>query len=247
MTLVCLLDHKDSFTFNLVQAFQELAAEVDVVSSEELEAQPDAEHRLARILSRSPQLVCLGPGPHSPEKMPALVELTKALIGRVPLFGVCLGMQAIHLVSGGKLKRATRPIHGERSEITHDGKGLFSGLPSPLWVMRYHSLVLDDTVVAPNIDITARCEDGQPMALHDVNNKVFAVQFHPESIGTSGGGHILRKALKFAGGNPPWPPQCERPGALLPPQVKGARLDDVLYRNAFATKGDEQPTTKEPS
>ncbi len=211
---VALLDSRDSFTFNLEQAFRELGARVHVVAAGDISA--------AHVRSLSPRLVCIGPGPRGPGDLPALVETCRELSGEIPLLGVCLGMQALALAHGGEVARALRPLHGERSAVTHDGEGLFEGLPSPLWVMRYHSLVVTRAPAGFHVD--ARDEHGQAMAMSRtlVEQPVFAVQFHPESIGTSGGLDVLARALSRAG----LPPASRRyrPGGVPPPGAIGPKV-----------------------
>lgn len=200
---VALLDSRDSFTFNLAQAFAELGASVHVVEA----GRVGADH----VRSLRPRLVCIGPGPRGPSDMPALVETCRALHGEIPLFGVCLGMQALALAHGGAV---------ERSAITLAGGTLFEGLPSPLYVMRYHSLVV--TRVPSGFRVCARDEEGQPMAMESDDGHALAVQFHPESIGTSGGLHVLARALARAGIEPVAPRY--RRGSIPPPDVGGRKV-----------------------
>lgn len=209
---VALLDSRDSFTFNLAQAFAELGARVHVVEAGDVSA--------ARVRALSPRLVCVGPGPRGPSDMPALVETCRALYGSVPLLGVCLGMQALALAHGGEVGRARAPVHGERSAVTHDGGAWFEGLPSPLYVMRYHSLVV--TRVPRGFTVCARDEDGQAMAMVSDDERSFAVQFHPESVGTSGGLHLLARALVRAGVEPV--ALRYRPGSVPPPDAGGRKV-----------------------
>ncbi|MDP2344528.1 MAG: gamma-glutamyl-gamma-aminobutyrate hydrolase family protein [Deltaproteobacteria bacterium] len=191
---VLLLDNRDSFTFNLAQAFLELGCSVDVVDSGLVTASQIIGAREAGI---GPRLVVIGPGPRGPAQLPALVELVQELDGAVPIFGVCLGLQVIARARGGLVDRARAPVHGKRDCITHDARGCFAGLPSPLWVMRYHSLVA--TAVPASLVVTAQDADGQVMAVRDAKAKVEGVQFHPESIGTAGGLELLRAVVVGAG------------------------------------------------
>jgi anthranilate synthase/aminodeoxychorismate synthase-like glutamine amidotransferase len=193
---VLLLDNRDSFTWNIAQGFQELGASVQVVDTDAIDAP-------AIVASHPrPRLVCLGPGPRGPAELPHLLDVVRACAGHVPLLGVCLGMQAIALAFGGSVSRAKAPVHGKRDAITHAGEGVLRDLPSPLWVMRYHSLVV--SVMPAQFAISARDGAGQAMALRhrDPAVRIEAVQFHPESIGTAGGLHILENALVFAGVTP---------------------------------------------
>ncbi|HEY1099679.1 MAG TPA: aminodeoxychorismate/anthranilate synthase component II [Myxococcota bacterium] len=191
---VLLLDNRDSFTFNLAHVCAELGARVDVVDSDLV----TADHIIAaREDGVGPALVVVGPGPRSPQDMPRLVELLQQLDGRVPVFGVCLGLQAMVRARGGVVGRAQRPMHGKRDPITHSGIGCLAGLPSPLWVMRYHSLVALD--LPSSLSVTAVDDAGQAMALRDVKARFEAVQFHPESIGTAGGVELMANVLRGAG------------------------------------------------
>ena len=210
MPRVLLLDNRDSFTWNLAQAFQELGAPVAVI---------DAAHTTAAAIERDrPDLVCIGPGPRAPDAH--LLDVTRDLAGVVPILGVCLGMQALVRAFGGAVVRAQVPIHGKRDPIEHDGAGVFRGLPSPLWVMRYHSLVVAD--VPKRFAITARDRAGQPMALRDARARIEAVQFHPESIGTAGGLAILANALGV-------PLPAARRGAVPPATAAGPGHAEALY------------------
>jgi anthranilate synthase/aminodeoxychorismate synthase-like glutamine amidotransferase len=186
---VTVVDNRDSFTFNLVQAFGELGAETIVVDGYVVSADD--------VTATAPDLICLGPGPRGPADLDALVALTSALKGRAPLLGVCLGLQAMVRADGGHCDRAVAPVHGERRPITHDGSGLFAGLPSPMTVMRYHSLVA--VSVPATFEVIARDGDGQVMAVADAASRRWAVQFHPESIGTEGGLVLLANALRLVG------------------------------------------------
>jgi para-aminobenzoate synthetase component 2 len=230
---VLLLDSRDSFTFNLAQACAELGAEVDVVDADHVDAD---QILMARELGRGPSLVMIGPGPRGPRDLPRLVSLVAALDGVVPLFGVCLGLQVIVQARGGVVGRAHAPVHGKRDPITHDDVGCLRGLPSPLWVMRYHLLVA--TSVPPGLVVTARDAAGQPMALRDVRAAVEAVQFHPESIGTAGGLQLLATVLGAAGVPVRLP--APRPGTVPPPSSSGAGFTDVTGRSG-SVRHEEHP------
>jgi len=184
---VLILDSRDSFTFNLAQAFGELGADASVVTAGAVDAES--------ILAAPPGLVCIGPGPRGPRDLPPLVDLVRLLLGKVPLFGVCLGMQVIVQSDGGTIGYAEKPVHGQRSMIDHEGRGLFQDLPSPLRVMRYHSLIA--THLPEVWSATAHDDRGQLMAIADDARDAYAVQFHPESIGTEGGLVILANLLRM--------------------------------------------------
>lgn len=214
---VLLLDNRDSFTWNLAQGFEELGASVSVVDALELDA--------GAVFAASPALVCVGPGPRGPREMPHLLALLQQLDGQARIFGVCLGLQALVLAHGGDVGRARAPVHGKRCPVAHGGTGLFEGLPSPLWVMRYHSLVA--TRVPSRFEVTARDPDGQVMAITDPGRGIDAVQFHPESVGTAGGMEILRRALLGAGVRAR--EVVERPGAVPSPRARGPGHPAALY------------------
>ena len=214
---VLLLDNRDSFTWNLAQGLLELGASVDVVEADATNA--------PAVLRARPRLVLLGPGPRGPAELPALIDLVGGLLGEVPLFGVCLGLQALVRAAGGAVARARAPVHGKRDAITHDGRGLFAGLPSPLWVMRYHSLVA--VTVPDRFEVSATDAHGQVMALRDSSARIEAVQFHPESIGTAGGISMLQAALRLAGIERPLPPP--RPGAIPGPSSDGPGHPEARY------------------
>jgi len=211
---VLLLDSHDSFTFNLAQLIAELGCGVAVTNADDVDADD--------VLAAPPKLVVIGPGPRGPAELPHLVELTRALMGRVPLFGVCLGLQVIVRARGGEVARAMAPVHGKRWPITHDDAGCLRGLPSPLWVMRYHSLVA--ARVPDGLRVTARDEHGQPMAMLDDSTMVEAVQFHPESIGTAGGATMMAAVLRRAGLNVT--DVVERAGAVPGPTSVGPGFDN---------------------
>ncbi|MBI1946964.1 MAG: aminodeoxychorismate/anthranilate synthase component II [Deltaproteobacteria bacterium] len=214
---VLLLDNRDSFTFNLAQGFAELGASVDVVEADATNA--------PAVLRARPRLVVIGPGPRGPAELPALLDLVGGLLGEVPIFGVCLGLQALVRAAGGRVARARAPVHGKRDLVQHDGDGVFSGLPSPLWVMRYHSLIAVD--VPARFTVSARDRDGQVMALRDQAACVEAVQFHPESIGTAGGMAMLQGALRLGGLERPLP--LPRPGAVPGPDAHGPGHPEARY------------------
>lgn len=216
---VLLLDNRDSFTFNLAHVCAELGARVDVVDADLVTADQIQQSREAGL---GPAVVVVGPGPRGPRDLPRLVELVAALDGVVPLFGVCLGLQVMVRARGGVVGRASRPVHGKRDAITHQGAGCLAGLPSPLWVMRYHSLVAVD--VPASFEVTAVDGEGQPMALRDRRTRVEAVQFHPESIGTAGGVELMANVLRDAG--VVVAPRF-RPGGVPRPSSTGPGFDDA--------------------
>jgi anthranilate synthase/aminodeoxychorismate synthase-like glutamine amidotransferase len=187
---VTLVDSYDSFTWNLVQVLATLGASVDVVASDRTSIDE---------LSAS-EAILLGPGPGRPEDAGVLVPVVRALGGRIPILGVCLGHQAIATALGGSVVRH-RPVHGYTSQIRHDGTGLFEGLPSPVEQMRYHSLAAID--LPPDLRACAWSEDGAIQALAHRSWPMWGVQFHPESIGSGvHGTAILASWLRLAVSRP---------------------------------------------
>jgi anthranilate synthase component 2 len=187
---VLMLDNFDSFTYNLVDEFAKRGARVLVyrasVSLPELEAVVEDER---------PELLVISPGPSTPAKAGVCIEAVRALAGRLPIFGVCLGHQVIVEAFGGRVDRAPLPVHGKASQVTHDGAGLFAGLASPMAVGRYHSLVGLEIPAA--LEVTARCEK-LVMALRHRELPIVGVQFHPESILTPSGGLLIENAMAWA-------------------------------------------------
>lgn len=187
MKRVLLVDNKDSFVFNLAEAFGRLGATVTVVRN-------TAEARtLVDDAERSGALLVLSPGPGRPEDAGCTIPVLGLALGRVPVFGVCLGHQAMVLAAGGKVEGASGIVHGKASRIAHDGQGPLRGLPSPLSVGRYHSLCT--RIVPPRFTVHAWL-DGMAMAISDAAAKQTAVQFHPESILTPEGDRLLLNVLE---------------------------------------------------
>lgn len=213
MAFVHLLDSRDSFTWNLAQAFAELGVETQVQLVDDV--------RVEELRATRPNLICIGPGPRGPDELPWLVELSRTLSMEFPVFGVCLGLQALVLAHGGRVERASHPVHGKRTPISHAGSFFFQGLPNPLWVMRYHSLVASR--VPADFEVIARDELGQTMAvMRRARPYCAAVQFHPESIGTSGGMQLLRGVLEEVGVSVP--AASARAGSIPPPHHIGATV-----------------------
>jgi anthranilate synthase/aminodeoxychorismate synthase-like glutamine amidotransferase len=189
--MIVVVDNRDSFVFNLARHFQLLGVETVVVPSHGTTA--------AAILATSPAAIVISPGPCTPVEAGCSLDLVRAARGRVPLLGVCLGHQAVAAAVGGRVVRATSPVHGRTSEVHHDGVNLFSGIPSPMTACRYHSLVVDAGSLPPGIAAIARDRDGTVMAIADNAHAVFGVQFHPESILTRHGFRLLANFLEIAG------------------------------------------------
>lgn len=193
--MILLIDNYDSFVHNLARYFRRLGQATHVLRNDELTAE--------QALILAPAAIVLSPGPCTPAEAGCSLELVRLAAGRVPLLGVCLGHQAIAAAFGGRVVRAGTPVHGRASPIVHGGEGLFAGLPSPLSVGRYHSLVVEEATLPSELCVTARLEDGTIMALAHRRWPIFGVQFHPESILTEGGYRLLANFLKLAGLHPP--------------------------------------------
>ena len=188
--MLLLIDNYDSFTYNLVHFLGELGAEVTVCRNDSLTAD--------EALRMNVKGIVLSPGPCDPDQAGICLELVKKAAGKLPLLGVCLGHQAIGQVFGGKVVRAPLPMHGKVSQITHNGTGLFEGLPNPVTATRYHSLVVERESLPDCLEITAECDEGLIMGLCHKELPIHGVQFHPESIATEHGHALLANFLKIA-------------------------------------------------
>lgn len=184
--MILLVDNYDSFTYNLAHLFEELGAEVRVIRNDKIDE--DEAERLA------PSHLVISPGPGRPEGAGASVEIIKRLGPRVPTLGVCLGHQAIVEAFGGEVGQARRLVHGKASEIAHDGRGLFSGLPDPLQGGRYHSLAA--ARVPDELEVCATTDDGEVMAVRHRELPVDGIQFHPESVLTPDGAALAKNFLE---------------------------------------------------
>lgn len=188
---VLMIDNYDSFTYNLVQYLGELGAQVETVRNDAIT--PD--EILARDSSTRPDRIVISPGPCSPAEAGISVALIQKAAGKIPLLGVCLGHQAIGAAFGGSIIRAQALMHGKTSSIEHTGKGLFQGLPSPMTVIRYHSLAVARESLPADLMITAWTTDGEVMGLQHKTLAVHGVQFHPESILSEHGHAMLKNFL----------------------------------------------------
>jgi anthranilate synthase/aminodeoxychorismate synthase-like glutamine amidotransferase len=184
--VILLIDNYDSFTYNLAHLIEELGAEVTVLRNDEIDA--DGAERLA------PSHLVISPGPGRPEGAGATLEIVRRLAPRIPTLGVCLGHQAIVEAFGGAVGPAKQLVHGKASRVSHDGKGIFTGLPEPLEAGRYHSLAAAD--VPGSFEISARTEDGEVMAVRHLELPVDGIQFHPESVLTPDGHALGRNFLE---------------------------------------------------
>jgi anthranilate synthase/aminodeoxychorismate synthase-like glutamine amidotransferase len=187
-----LIDNYDSFTYNLVQAFLVLGAEVSVYRNDALT--PAA----ARALQ--PTHLCISPGPGTPYDAGVSMDMIRAFAGSIPVLGVCLGHQSIVEVFGGRVVRAARLMHGKTSLVRHEGSALFAGLPQPCEVGRYHSLIAAPESLPEILAVTARTDEGEIMAVRHRTLAVEGVQFHPESILTPAGPRLLENFLAYSAG-----------------------------------------------
>lgn len=187
--MIFVLDNFDSFTYNLVQYFQQLDRTVKVVRNNAAAVE--------EVLGLRPEAIVLSPGPGRPENAGIMPALIRAAAGKVPMFGVCLGHQAIGQTFGMQVIHAKRIMHGKVSTVDHDGRGLFTGLSSPFKAVRYHSLALDETTLPPELEVTARSEDGEVMGIRHKEALIEGIQYHPESILTSTGKRQLANFLEL--------------------------------------------------
>jgi len=202
MPRILVVDNYDSFVYNLVQYLQQLQAETVVLRNDEVT--PDQVTAYDGVL--------LSPGPGTPEEAGACVDIVKEAGGEVPIFGVCLGLQAIGVAYGGVVGRADELLHGKTSQVFHEGAGVLSGLPSPFTATRYHSLAIAQDSVPDELQVTARTEAGVIMAARHRDLPVEGVQFHPESVLTEGGHRMLANWLEICGD----PGAVERSAGMAP-------------------------------
>jgi anthranilate synthase/aminodeoxychorismate synthase-like glutamine amidotransferase len=196
--MVFVLDNYDSFTYNLVQYLGELGARVEVRRNDELTVE--------EVEAMKPERILLSPGPCTPGEAGILVPLIRHMAGKAPILGVCLGHQAIGEAFGGQVIRAHHLMHGKTSPVDHDGKGIFSGLPTPLTCTRYHSLIVAEDSLPKALEITARTPETNAagehggsviMGLRHRTLPIEGVQFHPESVLTEGGHQMIRNFLEM--------------------------------------------------
>ncbi len=185
MAKLVVIDNYDSFTHNLVQMFLCFGLDVEVFRADRISP--------AGVASRNPDYLLVSPGPRDPTGAGISVELIRYLAGRIPILGVCLGMQCMNEAFGGRTVRAPLPVHGKTSMVFHDGIGLFAGLPSPFSAARYHSLAADGR--GRGLKICARTQDGVIMAFADPDRMLYGVQFHPESFMTECGFLLAERFL----------------------------------------------------
>jgi len=184
-----LIDNYDSFTYNLVQAFLVLGAEVEVVRNDAI----TVEEALARDITH----LCISPGPGTPADAGVSIAMIRAFAGRLPIFGVCLGHQAIVEAFGGAVVRAPRLMHGKTSMVGHDGRNLFEGMPQPCEVGRYHSLIAAPDKMPADLEVCASTVENEIMAVRHRRYVIEGVQFHPESVLTPQGPHLMGNFLRM--------------------------------------------------
>lgn len=189
--MVLLIDNYDSFVFNLAQYIGILGVEFRVLRNDALTVED-----VARM---GPRAIVISPGPGRPEEAGVSVEVVRRFAGRIPILGVCLGHQAIAHALGGRVVLAPRVMHGKTSQVYHDGRTIFQGVPNPFVATRYHSLIVDPGSLPPNLEVSAWTDRGEVMGIRLLGALCEGVQFHPESVLTESGLRILANFLKLAG------------------------------------------------
>ncbi|MBW7477430.1 aminodeoxychorismate/anthranilate synthase component II [Paenibacillus oenotherae] len=190
--MILVIDNYDSFTYNLVQYLGELGEEIVVKRNDEID--------LDGIASLAPDHILISPGPCSPNEAGISLALIERFKGEIPIFGVCLGHQSIGQAFGGDVVRADKLMHGKTSEMLHDGKTIFEGIPSPFTATRYHSLIVKRETLPDCLEISAETAEGEIMGLRHKEYPIEGVQFHPESIITENGLALLRNFLRQRAG-----------------------------------------------
>jgi len=208
--MILLIDNYDSFVYNLARYVEELGCLAQVVRNDAV--------TVSEVEQMRPSGVILSPGPCTPRESGVCLELIRELGASLPMLGVCLGHQAMAAALGGEVIRAPEPVHGRTSRILHHGARLFDGLPNPMIGTRYHSLIVDEATLPPELKIVARTTEDLPMALEHRLWPLFGVQFHPESVLTQGGHRILRNFLDLAG----VAASAGRADGLVSPELRGA-------------------------
>ncbi|MGY0576070.1 anthranilate synthase component II [Bradyrhizobium sp. RDM12] len=187
--MILIIDNYDSFVFNIARYFHKLGEATEVIRNDAIGVRD--------LVQLKPRAVVISPGPCTPTEAGISSAVVRELSGFVPILGICLGHQCIGSAFGGSVRRARHPMHGRSSSIAHDGRELFDGLPSPLRVGRYHSLIVElEGSCAPDLTVTARSEEGEIMALAHREQQTYGVQFHPESILTQHGHLLLANFLR---------------------------------------------------
>lgn len=182
--LILVIDNYDSFTFNLVQYIQSVGEEVEVVRNDEISLQ--------NIRDMQPDSILLSPGPGNPDTAGICLSIVKEFHQEIPILGVCLGHQIIAQAFGGKIHKASKPMHGKVDEIIHDGRQIFKNISNPTPVTRYHSLIVDESTLPSCLEISAKTENGEIMAIRHKQFPIEGVQFHPEAILTENGLQMIQ-------------------------------------------------------
>ena len=185
--MILVIDNYDSFTYNLVQYLGEMGAELEVRRNDTLS--------LADVAALNPEKIVISPGPGTPDDAGITLDLIREFGPKTPIFGVCLGQQAIGQALGGRVLRAESLMHGKTSPVYHTGQGVFRGLPSPLTATRYHSLIVERDTLPDCLEITAQTEDGEIMGLKHKTWPLEGVQFHPEAVLTEHGKEMIQNFL----------------------------------------------------
>lgn len=181
--VILVIDNYDSFTYNLVQYLRQIEIDLEVIRNNQI--------TLKDIESKKPDFILLSPGPGNPDSAGICLQVVERFYQDIPILGVCLGHQIIAQAFGGTIRKAIKPMHGKVSSIVHDKKNIFRDIKSPLQVTRYHSLVVDELCLPDCLEVTARSEDGEIMALRHKEFQIEGVQFHPEAILTEAGLQML--------------------------------------------------------
>ena len=187
--MILLLDNYDSFTYNLAQYLGQMGQQLDVRRNDEI--------TLDEIEEMAPERIVISPGPCTPKEAGISVPLIQRFAGKIPILGVCLGHQAIGAAFGGRVIRAPKLMHGKTSEIEHDGRTIFQGLPQPFIATRYHSLIVERKSLPRELEISAETDDGTIMGFRHRKLRVEGVQFHPESVLTGAGFDLLKNFLSI--------------------------------------------------
>ncbi len=185
---ILVIDNYDSFTYNLVQYLGEMGADLEVRRNDAL--------TVADVAQMRPEKILLSPGPGTPDDAGITLEVIREFGPKTPIFGVCLGLQAIGQALGGRVIRAEKLMHGKTSPVSHTSKGVFEGLPSPFEATRYHSLIVERATLPDSLEVTAETEDGEIMGLLHKSWPLEGVQFHPESVLTEHGKQMMRNFLE---------------------------------------------------
>ena len=189
--MIVMIDNYDSFTYNVVQYFGKLGAQVEVFRNDKV--------TLGEIERMRPEALVISPGPCTPREAGISVEAIRHFAGKLPILGICLGHQSIGFAFGAKIVRAKKLMHGKASKIIHDGKYLFEGMKNPFSAIRYHSLVIDRSSLPPELIVTAESEDDREiMGIRHREYPIYGVQFHPESILTEDGIKVIENFLRLA-------------------------------------------------